>query len=149
MENYYGVTQNALEWIKSYLTDRAMVVCINNVYSDIKYLSYSVPQGSCSGPNYYNFYASTITSIIPKNQDIYAFADDHTLLQSFNSKEKDAETTALLDVEKTLLDISNWMDQNCLKMNSKKTEIIYYGGRRMLQNSMNNSIKVKSDVVRL
>ena len=35
-------------------------------------------------------------------------------------------------MEHSLSEIDNWMHQNCLKMNSQKTEFIYFGSKRQL-----------------
>ena len=47
---YYGVSGSALQWFESYLVDRHMKVSIDDIYSETKKLSFSVPQGSCGGP---------------------------------------------------------------------------------------------------
>ena len=47
--NHYGICDNVLDWISSYLSPRLCSVTINNHCSDLKQLDVSVPQGSCSG----------------------------------------------------------------------------------------------------
>ena len=35
-----------------------------------------------------------------------------------------SETTAVTDLQNCLMSVKEWMDENCLKMNSGKTEMI-------------------------
>ena len=56
-----------------------------------------MPQGSVGGPNLFNFYCSTITSVIPEDLDIDlgAFADDHNLRKTFQPSVPDMEKESL------------------------------------------------------
>ncbi len=50
MQNQYGVSSTALEWIESYLTGRYQQVSIGSSLSDKFSLNHGVPQGSCLDP---------------------------------------------------------------------------------------------------
>ena len=50
LENKYGISGLALEWLKSYLQERPQRVIVNGTYSDPKCNSFGVPQGSVLGP---------------------------------------------------------------------------------------------------
>ena len=46
----FGITDNLLTWLESYLTDRQQTVDINNITSQTLTLDAGVPQGSVLGP---------------------------------------------------------------------------------------------------
>lgn len=45
LQTRYGITGTAVEWIKSYLTNRSYSTVINHCQSDPSVLEYGVPQG--------------------------------------------------------------------------------------------------------
>ena len=49
LSNRFGVTDTALNWFRSYLQPRQFKVKIGEAYSSERSLTYSVPQGSCTG----------------------------------------------------------------------------------------------------
>ena len=73
-----------------------MKVCINNAYSCIKTLNYSVPQGSASGANIFTAYCAPIKSVIPAGITINGFANDHSMRKSFNVESQDQEPQSIL-----------------------------------------------------
>ena len=50
LEKYVGITGNALQFIKSYFSDRSQSTRIESIMSDIVHIICGVPQGSVSGP---------------------------------------------------------------------------------------------------
>ena len=60
LEDSFLIKSDALNWIKSYLTDRKFSIMINNVKSQSKLLNYGVPQGSLLGPLFYILYTKEI-----------------------------------------------------------------------------------------
>jgi len=48
--SWYGICDNLLCFIKSYLTSRSQCTLIEGVRSDYRAVSYGVPQGSVFGP---------------------------------------------------------------------------------------------------
>ena len=69
MENYFGITDIALDWISCYLRNRKFSVHIDSFSSNTKTINFSVPQGSILGPTLFNCYVSTLMEIIPENED--------------------------------------------------------------------------------
>ena len=51
--NVYGITGNALDWFRSYLTGRIQRVVIENAVSGDQELGFGVPQGSVLVPTIY------------------------------------------------------------------------------------------------
>ena len=86
LKNYFGITKQALAWISPYLSNRNFLVQIGQFTSKIVTINFSVPQDSILVPNLFNCYASTLTEIIPENNDSFlsGYADDHAIVNSFN-----------------------------------------------------------------
>ena len=76
LNEQYGITGEALEWIDSYLRLRGYHVSINSSLSTCKNTPFSVPQGSCLGPFLYLAYEGTLEDILePSEGDLTGFAD--------------------------------------------------------------------------
>ena len=89
----FGIRGVALEWIRTYLLNRSFRVNVNESYSTTRDLSFSVPQGSCLGPNLYSVYASTMQKVVPNSVDIHGYADDHAVKRSFIADTEEKKQT--------------------------------------------------------
>jgi exonuclease III len=150
LTNKFGVCDSAVKWVKSYLEDRSVTVCINNAISSEKGLECSVPQGSCSGPVLYNLYASTLQEFIKDDiTQILGYADDHLVYDSFKAGSYEQEKKCISSLENGIDRIKQWMRENRMKMNDSKTETIMFGNRVQRQKSEISVIRVGEESIKL
>lgn len=124
LEKEFGITGDALLWIKSYLSMRTFSVCINGKNGKVTLLLYGVPQGSVLGPLLYILYTKELERIAKKHKlSINLYADDSQLYVCFTS---DNVSDIRLQIESCLHEIKSWMSMNFLKLNEDKTDIIVF-----------------------
>ena len=145
----FGLQGKILKWVETYLHPRSFKVCIGDSKSEGRQLKQSVPQGSVGGPILFNFYCSTIESVIDEGSgiEIGAFADDHNVRKKFIPALPDNEKEALKVMELNLDNIIKWMNMNRLKINPTKTELMYIASRWQIRKCVENSIRVGADRV--
>ena len=78
----YGIRGLALEWVKSYFSQRKQFVEFNNVRSSPQEISCGVPQGSILGPLFFLLYVNDLNNA--SMLDAILFADDTNLFISHN-----------------------------------------------------------------
>ena len=123
-----------------------MYVQVNRARSSSRNLPCSVPQGSIAGPVLFNAYASTLSdSVLDPSTCVMAYADDHIIYRSFCPQ--DGELASVTSLQETLVAIKHWMDQNKLKMNSAKTEFIYFGSHHQLGKCNITGVVVDQSIV--
>jgi hypothetical protein len=78
----FGISGDALSWIKSYLVDRPQRVAINLDHSDDMQLKYGVPQDSVLGPSLYCMFAKPVEEICRRHgMSYHRYADDTQVYQ--------------------------------------------------------------------
>ena len=117
---------------------------IRDAFSSKCELNCSVPQGSLGGPSLYTVYALTMQSVVLGEIDLYGFADDLVLKNSFKASSRVDEEKSILSLESTLVDVKTWMDQNRLKINDEKIAFIMFASKRQLERCVTTRIDVNN-----
>ena len=144
LSSWFGITQSALNWFSSYLTNRTYRVLIQGISSASTNLIYGVPQGSVLGPVLFTLYTSPLSSIISMRAiNHHLYADDTQLYTCFTANEY-LSTTEI--ISSTFETISNWMMYNFLALNPTKTEFILFGTRQQLSKLNNPVLNLSADV---
>ena len=87
-------------------------------------------------------YASTLQSVVEKPITINGFANDHMLKDKFKINNEMDEKRCKENLESCIVNIKNWMDENCLKMNDDKTEYIIFTSNKMSKKVETQSISI-------
>jgi hypothetical protein len=115
----YGINGIALDWFKSYLSDRSQCVDINGNMSEFKCILMSVLQGSSLGPILFLVFINDI--FYCTNLNMCLFADDT------NALAKGDNLMDLMDhVNLELNKIALWFKANKLVVNSSKTKYMIF-----------------------
>ena len=109
LSNKFGVTDTALNWFRSYLQPRQFKVKIGEAYSSERSLTYSAPQGSCTGANIFNLYCSPLGDTIPTSLLLSGFTDDHSIRTQFYANNRMEEIECKDHIEKAMVTTKNWM----------------------------------------
>ena len=121
--NRYGVRDNALLLIKSYLSNRSQYVSVNETDSPSLPVEVGVPQGSCLGPLFYLIYANDLNKLM-NNLRAVTFADDTTIVESCHSIE-----ILTLKLNYILSQVLDWSNYNRLALNNSKTKWMLFSNR--------------------
>jgi len=124
LEKTHGIEDGALEWLKSYLSDRVQTVVCGNNTSSVSEVDRGVPQGSVLGPLLFLLYTVDINKIIQSHGlHDHAYADDNQIYFHAPRDQIDFFVTRLLNC---INEISDWMSSNRLRLNPDKTELIWF-----------------------
>ena len=133
----YGLDEDSLEWILSYLTERHQAVWLDHVLSDFLHCDVGVPQGSNLGPLFFLVFFNDLPYQLDNPTDNYA--DDTTVTAT-------APTVSEIGVKLTAdcAKVSDWMRCNKLKLNPDKTHLLTLGTAERLR-ILPESVQVTMD----
>ena len=142
LQSRIGITDTALQWVKSYLSDRSQVIHLDGVSSDSCLLLFGVPQGSVGGPQKFTIYSGPLHDIAKAHGlSIHMYADDTQIYLSFDLTPLSAEE-AKSKLENCIADIRIWMRTNKLQLNEDKTELLVISPLRQSNKVKLDSIQV-------
>ena len=117
---HYGIRGCALEWFRSYLSDRKQYVSVNGSNSNLLSITCGVPQDSVLGPLLFLIYINDLPNV-SKKLTFYLFADDTNIY--YESKDL---FNLIKIVNKELRLVKKWLDANKLSLNIDKTNYIIF-----------------------
>ena len=119
----YGLNMDALQLIRSYLTNRQQRVKINNSFSAWKEVKIGVPQGSVLGPLLFNVSVNDIFWF-PHRTKICNYADDTTIFACHPDLD-----TIIKQLEEDSSVLEKWFSDNFLKLNDDKCHLMIFGDK--------------------
>ena len=127
--NVYGITGNALDWFRSYLTGRIQRVVIEDSVSVDQELDFGVPQGSVLGPIIYCMFTKPVSDIIQRHRLSHHFYADDTQLYMTMGHSNNDWRDGIVRIELCVSEIRERMNQNMLKLTDDKTELIVFASK--------------------
>ena len=112
--SHYGVRGVALDWFRSYLSNRKQFVNYKDTKSDIRNVDCGVPQGSVLGPLLFIIYTNDLPRAIKYSKCIL-FADDTTLFYCTKHRNE-----LYNNISMDLNALSDWFKANKLSLNVSK-----------------------------
>ena len=132
----YGFQNQSFDWFESYLTDRQQLTLVNNIMSDLLHEDvYGVPQGSVLGPLLFLLYIDDIKSVI-QNAYCHLYADDTIILKGASDPD-----SLIASLERELSNVDHWLSINKMTINTKKTEVIFFGNKVHLKKLDNKTVR--------
>ena len=132
LRHSFGISGTVLDWIAFYLTGCTQFVRFNGQSSKTVPVTSGVPQGLVLGPILFLIYTAEVILVVRNHGfNVHAYADD---LQIYDHTAPSGMAGLLQRMAVCIEDVSTWMSSNRLCLNPSKTELIWSGSSRRLQN---------------
>ena len=119
--NLYRIQGIALDWFRSYLTNRTQRCLVNGSLSRICSLKCGVPQGTILGPLLFLIYINDLPNCLTSCQP-GMYADDTHITYA------DVDVNSIqLNLNHDLGNLNKWLISNKLALNTAKTEFMLIG----------------------
>ena len=134
----YGVKNNNLKWINSYLSNRKQCVSYGTKFTKFLDINCGVSQGSILGPLLFLIYVNDIVSS-SNCLNFILFADDTNIFYSHKNINIIFET-----VNRELIKINEWFQANKLSLNTTKTKYTIFA-----KSSIINQLPLKLPLLKI
>lgn len=115
----FGINDNLINWLESYLTGRVQFVAINNNFSKPIYVHSGVPQGSHLGPLIFILFVNDITKCL-KFSRCLIYADDLKIFSPIRN------LSDAVKLQKDLDAVNFWCKINLLHLNVAKCKMVTF-----------------------
>jgi hypothetical protein len=116
----FGLDDNVINWLKSYLNGRISYVCFRNCRSSSVGCNTGVPQSSVSGSLLFSIFTSPVGQLISSfNISYHQYADDTQLYTSVDP----SSSTHITRLSSCAEAFTKWHLENYLLLNPSKTEV--------------------------
>ncbi len=122
----YGMHENAISWIKAFLTTRKQRVKINDSLSDWEEVLSGIPQGSVLGPLLFIIFINDLVDQCENGASIYLFADDAKIYKHVSKLEDKTVLQQCVD------SFMKWTDRWLVKVNVNKCKVMSFYNRTSL-----------------
>jgi hypothetical protein len=137
----FGITDSALLWLRSFLTDRSVSVVFGSTRSSWAHLPYRLPQGSVLAPLLFILYTSDLAGVLgPLGVLSHQYADDTQAYLHGPANTADVMVERILEASAAL---DRWLSSNRLRLNQDKTQYIWLGTRAQLAKIDTDSLCLK------
>ena len=121
-----GVSDEALNWFESYITDRKQFVRIGSSISEVLPITHGGPQGAILSPLLFCIYINDL-SRVPQATELESFVDDSKIFMSFPIEDI---ASAKTKIREDLKLVATWFFENKLLINPEKTKLFLIGTAR-------------------
>ena len=115
-----GIRSIALDWFRSYLSNRKQFVSIGNANPAQRNISCGLPQGSVLGPLLFLLYVNDFSNC-SKILDFHLFSDDSNLFYAHKSLKNLVQIT-----NDELQKVNDWLCANKLSLNVEKSNFAIF-----------------------
>ena len=125
LEVVFGLTDTALDWIRSFVSGRTQHVSYHSRLSSPQSVLFGVPQGSVLGPLLYVLCTAKLEQVVVRHGlRLHMYADD---CQVYLSTSVDDAPLAVDRFTACVVDVNAWLSTNRLKLNAAKTKLMWLG----------------------
>ena len=117
------------------------MVCMGEAQSTCSDILRGVPQGSILGPQLFTLYVNHLPQVV-RHSDIKQYADDTTL---YHASDNVSDLSKSLSAN--LEGVASWVEQNGLKLNEAKTQMLLLGRKKRAKELDNVNVELKGQKV--